>query len=106
MLQGAIDPTRTSSRIAIAPAPYTMQQFPTRPLTDDPHTFVAAEPSSSACARVVAVMVATGDDAEGYQEILPAGGGTPKDPHHKRILRRLAGVLPCTGQHSWQERPS
>ncbi len=52
-----------------------VEQFRTRPLTDGPHTFVAAD---ALMIRVreggrvvrVAVMVATGVNAEGYREIL------------------------------------
>ena len=66
--------------------------FRTRPLVESPHTFVAADALTMKVregGRVVrvAVMVATGVNAEGYRDA--------RDSHRdNRIRRRLAGVLP------------
>ena len=57
-----------------------VEQFRTRPLADGPYTFVAADALTMKVregGRVVkvAVMVATGVNADGYREILPRGTG-------------------------------
>ena len=60
-----------------------VEQFRTRPLHDGPYTFVAADALTMKVregGRVVkvAVMVATGINADGYREVLPRKRGDPQ----------------------------
>ena len=73
-----------------------VEAFRTRPLSDGPYTFVAADALTMKVregGRVVkvAVMVATGVNADGYREILPRKRGDPQECRWRQRSPALAG---------------